>query len=109
MYLLILVEVGVVGLICLILLYMTGIQCGAAGRRKTRDPRRRHFGQALVAGIAVATVTSATFDFLSFPMLSGLIFLILGIAGAYDGIMNTEEYASVLLADSGNLAMSSRE
>jgi polysaccharide biosynthesis protein PslJ len=109
MYLAILVETGVVGLICLILLYLTGIQCGAAGRRKTQDPRRRHFGQALVAAIAAAAVTSATFDSISFPMVAGLTFLVLGIAGAYDGIMAAEEYASALLADSGRPLVPSRE
>jgi polysaccharide biosynthesis protein PslJ len=109
MYYHMLIETGIAGLICLIWLYLAGIQCAAAGRRKTHDPCRRHFGQALVAAIAAAMVTSATFDSLSFPMLGGLIFLVLGIAGAYDGIMNAEEYASALLADNGNLAMSSRE
>ena len=109
MYLATLVETGVVGLICLILLYLTGIQCGAAGRRKTQDPRRRHFGQALVAAIAAATVTSATFDSISFPMVGGLTFLVLGIAGAYDGIMAAEGYASALPADTGRPLVPSRE
>jgi len=109
MYLLTLVEAGVVGLICLILLYLTGIQCGAAGRRKTKDPRRRHFGQALVASIAAAAVTSATFDSISFPMVGGLTFLVLGIAGAYDGVMATEEYASVLPAVSSQPIVPSRK
>ena len=108
-YLAVLVETGVVGLICLILLYLTGVQCGAAGRRKTKDPRRRDFGQALVAAIAVAVIASATFDSISFPMAAGLIFLVLGIAGAYDGIMTEEEYASALLADSGRPLVPSRE
>jgi polysaccharide biosynthesis protein PslJ len=101
MYLTILVEVGLVGLMCLILLYATGIQCGAAGRRKTQDQRRRHFGQALVAAIAAAAVTSATFDSISFPMVAGLTFLVLGIAGAYDGIMAAEGYVPALPVDSG--------
>ncbi|MFP5248782.1 MAG: O-antigen ligase domain-containing protein, partial [Acidobacteriota bacterium] len=73
------------------------------------DPIRRHFGQALVAAIAVAIVTSATFDSLSFPMFSGLIFLVLGIAGAYDGIMTAEDYASALLSGSGHPAIPSEE
>lgn len=109
MYLATLVETGVVGLICLILLYLTGIQCGAAGRRKTQDRRRRHFGQALVAAIAAAAVTSATFDSISFPMVGGLTFLVLGIAGAYDGIMAAEGYASALPADTGRPLVPSRE
>ena len=108
MYLHILIETGIVGLICLILLYLTGIQCAprAAG---SAGPRSASFWAGMVAAIAVATVTSATFDSLSFPMFSGLIFLVLGIAGAYDGIMTEEEYASELLADSGHPLMPSRE
>jgi hypothetical protein len=42
-------------------------------------------------------------------MAAGLIFLVLGIAGAYDGIMTEEEYASALLADSGRPLVPSRE
>lgn len=109
MYLLILIETGLVGLICMLLLYLTGIQCAAAGRKKTQDPCRRHFGQALVAAIVVATATSATFDFLSFPMVSGLTFLILGIAGAYGGIMTAKGYAPALVADNGRPLVPSRE
>ena len=109
MYLATLVETGVVGLICLILLYLTGIQCSAAGRRKAQDQRRRHFGQALVAAIAAAAVTSATFDSIGFPMSAGLTFLVLGIAGAYDGIMASEGYVSRLLADNGRPLVPSRE
>lgn len=104
MYLNLLVGTGVAGLLCVIVLYLTGIQCAAAGRRKTQDPRRRHFGQALVAALAAAVLTSATFDSLSFPMFAGLIMLILGIAGAYDGVMAAEVYASELLTDSGRPA-----
>jgi hypothetical protein len=109
MYLATLVEAGAIGLICLILLYSTGIQCAASGRRKTQDLRRRHFGQALVAAIAAAAITSATFDSITFPMVGGLTFLILGIAGAYNGIMAAEEYASALPADSGRPLLPSRE
>jgi polysaccharide biosynthesis protein PslJ len=109
MYLAVLIEAGIIGLTCLILLWLSGIQCAAAGRRKTQDPLRRHFGQALVAAIAAVAVTSATFDSIGFPMVAGLTFLVLGIAGAYDGIMTAEGYASALLADSGRPLVPSLE
>jgi polysaccharide biosynthesis protein PslJ len=92
-----------------IYLYLTGIQCAAAGRRKTQDQCRRHFGQALVAAIVAVVVTSATFDSISFPMVGGLTFLVLGIAGAYGGIMTAEEYASELFADTGRSLVLRRE
>ena len=38
----------------------------------------------------VAVVSSATFDALTFPMFSGLLFLIIGCAGAYLGLMRAQ-------------------
>lgn len=90
MYLHCLIEMGIIGLISLVAMYLAGMHCGAAGRRRTEDGARRAFGQALVASVAVAAVTSATFDSLSFPMFSGLLFLILGISGGYYQIMVKE-------------------
>jgi len=43
-----------------------------------------------VASLAAAAVSSATFDSLSFPMFTGLLFFILGAAGAYRTIMVAE-------------------
>jgi len=90
MYLHILIEMGVVGTVSLILIFLAGMHCGAAGRRRTQDAQRRAFGQALVASVAVAAVASATFDSLSFPMFAGVLFTILGSAGAYYQIMTME-------------------
>jgi O-antigen ligase len=86
-YLLGLVETGIVGVAALLLLFITGMRYSAAGRRLTQDQRRRETGQALTASVAVAMVTSVTFDSMSFPMFTGLFFLILGCAGAYRQIM----------------------
>jgi hypothetical protein len=36
--------------------------------------------------MAAALILSATFDSLSFPMFAGLMFLLLGLSGAYLGI-----------------------
>jgi hypothetical protein len=89
-------EIGYLGVAALLVLYFAGLHCAAAGRRRTRDERRREIGQAMVASIAVGIVASATFDSLSFPMFSGLFFLIMGASGAYLGITTAE---SRLLAD----------
>ena len=89
-YLLGLVETGIVGVAALLILFISGIQCAAAGRRLTQDVHRREIGQALVASFVVALVSSGTFDFMSFPMVTGLLFLLLGCAGAYRQIMLNE-------------------
>jgi O-Antigen ligase len=95
-YLLGVVEFGFVGLVALLVLFFTGMHCAAAGRRRTKDEHRREIGQALKASIAVGLVSSATFDALTFRMFSGLLFPLLGCAGAYLAIM-TEESRTVSL------------
>ena len=90
MYLNSLIETGIFGLLSLLLLYLAGIHCAAAGRRRTQDEERRGLGQALVASIVVAAIGSATFDALDFPMLAGILFLLLGAAGAYLAIMTRD-------------------
>jgi polysaccharide biosynthesis protein PslJ len=98
MYLLATVEIGVVGVLAMLLLFLAGMKTAAAGRRLTQDEPRREMGQALLASIAAAMVTSATFDSMTFPVFSGLFFMILGCAGAYHGIMKTESLPVVSLA-----------
>ena len=89
-YLLGLVEFGIAGVLALLIVYFAGIHCAAAGRRMTQDQQQRELGQALIASIMVAVVSSATFDALTFPMFSGLLFLIIGCAGAYLGLMKAQ-------------------
>jgi polysaccharide biosynthesis protein PslJ len=91
MFLLGIVEIGVVGVLAILFLFISGIRSAALGRRRGTEPRRREIGQALVASMAVALVTSATFDSLTFPMFSGLFFLLLGCCGAYCAIMTADE------------------
>lgn len=89
-YLLGLVEFGIVGVLALLILYFAGMHCAAAGRHLTTDQRQRELGQALIAAFWVALVSGATFDALTFPMFSGLLFLFLGCAGAYLGLMRAQ-------------------
>ena len=55
---------------------------GGAARRRFADPVNREPALSFVAAASVVLVCTATFDTLSFPMVSGLFFLLLGLSGA---------------------------
>lgn len=107
MYLLAVVEIGVVGVLALLGLYLTGWRCGRLGRRLTPDPVRREVGQCFAAAMAASLILSATFDSLGFPMFAGLLFLLLGLSGAYLGIMRREAAAhrDTLFAEAATIQM----
>ena len=100
-YLLGLVEFGIVGVLALLIVYFAGVHCAAAGRRMTQNQQQRELGQALIASIIVAVVSGATFDALTFPMFSGLLFLIIGCAGAYLGLMKAQARGDGLVQSRG--------
>lgn len=81
-YLTSLIETGIIGLLALLALFVTGWMTARSARRLTADPEARHLAQCLAACVAVATVSFATYDALSFSLASGLTFLLLGCAGA---------------------------
>jgi O-antigen ligase len=81
-YLLSLIEIGVVGLLALLALFITGLVTAQRIRRATTDPEMRDLGQSLTATIAVSMVAFGTFDALSFNMAAGLTFMLLGCTGA---------------------------
>ena len=82
-YLTSLIETGIIGLLALLALFATGWLTARAARRMTADPEARHLAQCLAACVAVAAVSFATYDALSFSLASGLTFLLLGCTGAY--------------------------
>jgi O-antigen ligase len=90
MYLLAIIEIGLVGVVAMFFVFVAGAQTAIAGRKKALGENRREMGQALFACMAIAAVTSATFDSLSFPMFSGVFFLLLGCCGAYRMLMDAE-------------------
>jgi O-antigen ligase len=84
-YLLGMLELGIVGVLAILVIYILTVHLGAAGRRRLTEPARRETGQGFVAVGFVMLVVTATFDTLSFPMVAGSVFLMLGLAGAYYG------------------------
>lgn len=81
-FLLILIELGFVGLGALILLFAVGIFSARGARRRSSDPETRHLGSALSAALVGTMLTFGTFDYLGFPMATGTLFLLLGCSGA---------------------------
>jgi polysaccharide biosynthesis protein PslJ len=75
-------EVGLVGLSALFLVMFVSYGCARGARRLFKDPVSRDLAQSLAAAASVPVVVFATFDALSFPMVPGLMFLLLGVNGA---------------------------
>lgn len=80
--LLLTIEVGVVGLAALLWLLFCAMRNVVRYRQSSDDPARRALAQSLLATLVAATVMLALFDTFSFPMAAGMLFLVLGIAGA---------------------------
>ncbi|MET7473679.1 O-antigen ligase family protein [Streptomyces sp. NPDC005648] len=97
-YMLGLAEMGLLGLVALFTLFITGIHQGGAIRRLARTDSDRELGQAFFASSLVALVISATFDSLSFPMFAGMYFLILGAGASYLGFIRREAAAATVPA-----------
>jgi polysaccharide biosynthesis protein PslJ len=77
-----LIQTGVIGLLALIGLFLTAWATARRVRRLTADEQTRHLAQCLAASIAVAAVSFATFDALSYEIFTGLTFLLIGCIGA---------------------------
>ncbi|MEU6352776.1 O-antigen ligase family protein [Streptomyces sp. NPDC047072] len=97
-YMLTLAEMGILGLVALAALFITGIHTGGAIRRLALNDSDRELGQAFLASALVALVISATFDALSFPMYAGMFFLVLGAGGSYLGFIRREAAAAAVPA-----------
>jgi O-antigen ligase len=76
------IEIGIVGLLALVLMFVTGWCAARNTRRLATDTRDRDLAQCLAASIATAAISFFTFDALSFTIAAGLTFLLLGCIGA---------------------------
>ncbi len=81
-YIGIILEMGFVGLASLALLFLSGIFSARSARRRSSDQSVRSLGQAFAASIVIAMASFITFDALSFAMVTGVVFLLLGCCGA---------------------------
>ena len=82
-YLMLLVELGLVGLVVVLSLAVTGVHSALSARRQVRHrPRDAHVGLAVAAGAVGMFVSYITFDAWGYSQTAGLSFLLLGLAGA---------------------------
>jgi O-antigen ligase len=82
-YLLSTIETGIIGLLALILLFVIAFFTARGARRLlAAESEYRDLAQSLAASIAVAAVSWGTFDAFSFPMATGVMFVLVGCCGA---------------------------
>lgn len=76
------IEVGIIGLLAVVGLFVVGGLCAWRTKAIGRDERTRQLGQSFVAAIFASAAGLALYDGFGFPMATGMTFLILGLAGA---------------------------
>ena len=86
------IVTGIVGLLALLALFVTGWIVARSTRRLTTDAETRDLAQCLAASIAVAAVSFATYDALSFTISAGLTFLLLGCIGAMSRLVRANGF-----------------
>jgi hypothetical protein len=77
-----LVTSGLMGLAVLFVLFVGGYFVARSIRHHASDESGRHLGQVLAASLIAALVASGTFDSMAFPTFAGVVFLLVGTAGA---------------------------
>jgi O-antigen ligase len=97
-YLTSLIETGVLGLIALIALFVTGWWTARKARLTAPDAQTRDLAQCLAASVAAGAVSFATFDAMSFTIAPGVCFLVIGCTGALWRLARAERKGAVRLA-----------
>jgi polysaccharide biosynthesis protein PslJ len=77
------IETGIIGTALLVLLLLVGMFAAAStARAPWVDEEDRHLGFAVAGCIAALSISIATFDTFFYRILTGTLFLMLGVAGA---------------------------
>ena len=103
-YLLLAVEIGLVGVAAMVVLLGTALVCAGRACRVVEVGRPAQACQALMASVAVATIELALFDMFSFPMAVGVLFLSLGLCGATWRLARAESSGAMPVASSATNA-----
>lgn len=83
MYLQILIELGMVGLLALLAVFVSAIVCALSARRSTWASADKDLATGVAAGVSAGAVSLAFFDTFAFPQSAFVLFLLVGMAGAY--------------------------
>jgi len=92
------ISTGFIGLLALIMLFVTGWAVAREARRGSVDAEGRHLAQCLAASVAAAAISFSDYDALSFSMATGLTFLVLGCCGAYWRLASREGFQAHVLS-----------
>ena len=76
------IELGIAGLLAVLLLQLVPVVMALTSRSRSDDPVVRSLCGALAGSTAAIAVGSLTFDSFSFPMFTGVQALVLGLIGA---------------------------
>ena len=76
------IELGLVGVVALVAVFLVPLIAALVARRHSGDPELRLLCAALAGAALAAAVCSFTFDSLSFPMFSNVHALVIGLIGA---------------------------
>ena len=93
-YLMFGVELGMVGLLAVVIFLVVAFSQAHTAHRRARDAGSRDVSLALSASVAGVLVSFVTFDALGFPMAAGLMMLLVGLAGASWRLATLEDPAS---------------
>lgn len=81
-YLGLLIEVGIVGVLVLLTLFITAFGSAIRVRQMAASADTRSLAQGLIAMVAAGVLSFATFDAFGFPQVASLVFLGIGGIGA---------------------------
>ncbi len=86
------IETGLIGLGALLLLFIVGFLTARGARRRAVEPSTRDLAQTLAASILAGSLSFYTFDALAYPMVTGMVALLLGCIGAIWRIVRRDPY-----------------
>jgi O-antigen ligase len=86
------IETGLIGLAALLLLFVIGFATARGARRRAVEPTTRDLAQTLAASVLAGSISFYTFDALFYPMVTGMLALLLGVIGALWRLVRKDPY-----------------